>query len=452
MSSLPPRASDDELSVFVFDRIRCESPLVISSSFTSFFSLSSAEAYTFFDDTMERVFLLSVETDPDNVKLNPRTLGLCSGVNHQGMMYVRCCAVVMDMFHVMTTGVVLKWMTDRNAAHFFMFFDSNEEDRYQMTIDSIVSLDDEQHSVIILKPPKPIKATGDDNLCSPSPEGVDVCGTPFGCSRFQGCVFPACLKRMDHHRGIAQLSGIQLIDGMDGAAVVCRRTDRVCGIVLSARTQEAWFPRLPQVEMPKSVVAKPMSPNNKPLPCVVGLTGNNVWASGVVVAEQLDVNEVTVATCAHMFRFCKEVQVWQYGQCIGSSTAIETLDEMGLDIALLTVCIHHQDCKVEPCAVEKNLFQNQTRQVKTVGFHHGPPIHPYLTEPQSKFGVLVRSNTPIQLSTCFSEKGSSGGAVIDVLTNKVIGIQCSIIEGYNGNRLSLSCDIITILISMKKKT
>ena len=387
--------------------------------------------------------VLVVETTPDNVKVNPRSLGLCAGVNQQGMIYVRCNGIVTDQKHAVTSGIVGLWVVEMAKVKWTLLHDKLiDNSEYDMNIEKTMPVDSHGRATIIVLRSRKVLNNAMKRIrlkrksCN---DDLYICCAPFGNESFCSCLIPVEGCNSQNNNGIITLDNRQLCEGIDGAPIVCSKDCSSCGILLSARTREAWCPNL---TTPFSRLVEPMMTTNMTIKGIVGLTANQSWASGVMIPGKYE-NSVSVLTCAHVVRNCKLIRVWQHGHHVGDATAVFSSDKEDIDVVVLQVFLnkgHQVDCLVLSNQIDKTIGP-----VLSIGFHSHPPVRPYSTEPEIKPGILIRCNGMVQISTCHSESGSSGGAIVDKSTGFIIGIQFKTVQGFFGSFLSLSYDIDEVL-------
>lgn len=395
---------------------------------------------------------LVVESSPENVRANPRALGLCAGVDAHGTVFVRCSSTVLDARHLAASSAAAEWLHDVRAARWHAVLASAGGQQVPLVLDALVPLGHCGSSgtgLLVLCPTDAVELPIDaafDALGLQQP-GWFVCGFPFGSTDVGCCVFPVADVVPHPCGGVVRVCAV-LCEGLEGAPVVSvapgQSTPRLCGILLRATSGAAWCPR---AEPPRPVLP-PSAPNTDDTTAaaalgVVGLVGNSdsTWASGVVLAAAGA--HAVVATCAHVVRRCPRMHVWCGGRCVGAGVAVRASPRA--DIAVVAVA----------CAVPGVLVACRCRAatsaapppqpgepVATVGHHDTPPCVPAAV----RRGVVVRwdARSATATTTCAAAPGSSGGALVD-RAGRVLGVQCRTLTGRTGAILAQAHSILDVL-------
>ena len=395
-----------------------------------------------------RACVVVVETRPENVRHNPREQGLSAGVSTSGAVYVRCNAVVLDSGCLVTTAKAAEWLVDIRQATW-------RAGTTSLLLDTLVPLGGSGRGhtpcfgLLLLRPARTEEALAHVPEASVATEatraGLFVCGTPFGSNELAGCCFPVQCGSVCPHFGVVRLGPVPLCEGLDGAPVV-RAADRaLCGVVLCAQTGAAWLPNGDKhLSLCLSLRPAPASCD-----CVVGLLGERVWASGIVLSTCEEERSAVVATCAHFVAQCEAIGVWANGKQIGTAKPLSKHRETTLDVAVLSVKWCTGDSNPLRSARCRRDAVPAGTSVTAVGFHSFPPNRATSTGPQQRHGVAVRSGRPGDawgwlVTTCDAGCGSSGGAVVDS-TGTVVGMQCRSYDGHCGTSLALACPIAAVL-------
>ena len=375
--------------------------------------------------------VLVVSTSPDNVRTNPRTLGLCAGVDKDGAVFVRGNGTVMDDRHVVTSSAIAEWLCDLRRAQWHVVIGSK---RRVLTLEILIPLI-EGTGLLLFRPEEDLSI--EVNML-PVHEDEEtkwfVCGFPFGSTDVGCCAFPvacAVLSPCTSHFTM-HLCGT-LCEGLEGAPVVSvsPHNQRICGVLLRSGHSLAWCPG---AETPPSMHPDPcLTTTTPPLDSVVGLVGDGgVCASGIVLAST-DTMAV-VATCAHVARRCPQVRLWSNSSgCIGTGVVAAMSPCTAVDVALLVVQV---SSKLVPCLSRPEPDPPRPGEhVATVA---------YGTEMCT--GVVVRWTpaTATVTTTCAASPGTSGGALVDC-TGRVLGMQCRTLTGRSGTVLSQAQNIHTAL-------